>query len=119
MRKLRTAAQVREAVGAARPSVLVFKADWCGDCRYIEPFMPEVEAAFAAELDFYEIDTDELPELAGELGILGIPSFVVFKEGRETVRFVSKLRKTKEEISAFLDRAVQVAKALPSANREP
>jgi len=115
MRKLHAVEQVKEATGAPKPCVLVFKAEWCGDCRFIEPFMPEVEAAYADELDFCEVDRDELPKLAEELGILGIPSFVVFKEGREVVRFVSKLRKTREEIEAFLDRAVQVAKALPPA----
>jgi len=113
MRELGDIRQAREAVKSAKPCVLVFKADWCPDCRFIEPFMPDVEAAYADELDFCAVNRDALPELAEELGIFGIPSFVVFKEGREVVRFVSKLRKTREEIEAFLDRAVQVAKALP------
>lgn len=113
MRKLHAADEAKAAVSAEKPSVLVFAADWCGDCRFMEPFMPEVEAAFAGELDFYEIDVDGLPALAEELGIFGIPSFVVFKGGREVVRFVSKFRKSREEIEAFLRRAVQVAGALP------
>jgi len=115
MKALKDIHEARQAMQSAKPCVLVFKADWCPDCRFIEPFMPEVEAAYAGRLDFCEADRDRLPELAEALGIFGIPSFVVFKDGREVVRFVSKLRKTREEIEAFLGRAVQVAEALPPA----
>lgn len=104
---------IRQFMQAAKPCVLVFRADWCSDCRYIEPFMSEVVAKFAEDLDFVSVDRDEFPALAEELGILGVPSFVVFRGGRELVRFVSQLRKTREEIESFLSRAVQVAQALP------
>ena len=42
-------------------------------------------------------------DLCKELDIMGIPSFVAFENGKETGRFVSKLRKTKEEIEQFID----------------
>jgi len=114
MEKIRNEAEFRRKIGESGLTVAVFKADWCGDCRFIEPFMPEVEAAYADRLKLIEIDRDELPDLCSELNILGIPSFVAFREGRELVRFVSKLRKTRDEIEQFLDRAVAVSQAVSS-----
>lgn len=81
--------------------VLYFTADWCGDCRYIEPLMPEIEAMFP-ELTFIKVDRDEWIDFAMDLSILGIPSFVVVKDGKEVDRFVGRQRKTKEEVIQFL-----------------
>jgi len=104
----------REAAASDQLTVAVFKTTWCKDCHYIEPFMPDIEAKYAGKIRFVQIDRDELPDLCSELNILGIPSFIAFRGGREVVRFVSKLRKTREEIEQFLDRALQVSEALPS-----
>lgn len=102
----------REAI-AGGLTIAIFKTTWCKDCHFIDPFMPDVEQAYADRLRFVQIDRDDLPDLCSELNILGIPSFIAFKEGKELVRFVSKLRKTRDEIEQFLDRAVEVAAALP------
>lgn len=99
-------------IASDKPTVMVFKASWCKDCHYIEPFMPEVVEAYSDKLDFYEIDRDELPTLCEQYHILGIPSFVAFRNGKEVIRFVSKLRKTREEIEVFLDRVIAVASSL-------
>lgn len=112
MEKLTSERAFEEAAAGHKPTVFVFKAGWCKDCHYIEPFMPEVEAAYADKLSFVEVDVDQFPDLSSKLHILGIPSFVVYKGGKELTRFVSKLRKTREEIEHFLDRSVQVADAL-------
>lgn len=116
MNKLTQESEFEAAIAASKPTVAVFKAVWCKDCHYIDPFMPEVIAQYEGELTFVHIDRDEMPELCEQYNILGIPSFVVFKEGKELVRFVSKLRKTREEIEHFLNQAIAVAKALPSGN---
>lgn len=82
-------------------SVFFFTADWCGDCRFIKPVMPEIEAEFP-EFRFIEVDRDKFMELASEWNIFGIPSFVVTDQGKELGRLVNKDRKTKEEITTFL-----------------
>jgi len=102
----------RELTGREQLAVAVFKASWCKDCHFIEPFMPDVEAAYAGKITFIEIDRDELPDLCLELNILGIPSFIAFSGGQELIRFVSKLRKTREEIEQFLDRAIAVSEGV-------
>lgn len=81
--------------------VFLFTADWCPDCRVIEPFLPEVESNFSL-YTFVLVDRDQFIDLCGELDIYGIPSFIGYEDGRELGRFVSKDRKTKEEIESFL-----------------
>lgn len=81
--------------------VLFFTADWCPDCNFIKPAMPEIEQDFA-DYAFLLVDRDENIDLAADLGIMGIPSFVVYKNGQEVGRFVNKDRKTKEQVEDFL-----------------
>ncbi|GLI05802.1 thiol reductase thioredoxin [Paenibacillus tyrfis] len=112
MEQVTTEQRFREVIGGSKPTVAVFKATWCKDCHFIDPFMPQVEEAYQDRLNFIHIDRDDLPDLCSELNILGIPSFIAFRDGQELVRFVSKLRKTRDEIEQFLDRALEVSNAL-------
>jgi len=88
--------------------VAVFKADWCVDCRFIDPFMPEVEQNYSDRLTLIEVDVEAVGDVSQEQNILGIPSFVAYTDGRELVRFVNKLRKSREEIENFLNTALEV-----------
>jgi len=85
--------------------IFLFSADWCPDCRFIEPFMPEVEEKYS-QFTFIYIDRDDFIDLCSELDVFGIPSFIAFDNGAELGRFVSKDRKTKEEIESFLKKII-------------
>jgi thiol-disulfide isomerase/thioredoxin len=82
-------------------TIFMFSANWCPDCRVIEPILPEVEAKFS-EFTFIHVDRDEFIEVCQQLDVFGIPSFIAFENGKELGRFVSKDRKTQEEIEEFL-----------------
>lgn len=82
--------------------VFLFSAEWCPDCRIIEPEIPSIEVDYP-EYTFVYVDRDKFIEICQEQEIFGIPSFIAFREGKEAGRFVSKQRKTKEEIEDFLD----------------
>ncbi len=82
--------------------VLFFTADWCPDCRFIKPAMPEIEAN-SSQFEFILVDRDENIDLCQEMMIMGIPSFVVYEDGKEKARFVNKDRKTKKEVEDFLN----------------
>lgn len=81
--------------------VLFFTAGWCPDCRFIKPAMPQIEADFK-DFHFLKVDRDENIDLAADLNIFGIPSFVVYRYGKEIGRFVNKDRKSKEQVEDFL-----------------
>ncbi|UQS82640.1 thioredoxin family protein [Bombilactobacillus folatiphilus] len=82
--------------------ILFFEADWCPDCKFIEPEMPAIEQDYP-DYQFIQVDRDQFLDLAKELGIMGIPSFVAFKDGQEIGRLVNKDRKTKAQVESFLD----------------
>lgn len=81
--------------------MLFFTADWCGDCVFIKPHMQEIESLFP-EFQFIQIDRDEYIELCQKWDVFGIPSFIAVENGEELGRFVSKDRKTKDEIISFI-----------------
>ncbi|WP_100331880.1 thioredoxin family protein [Bacillus xiapuensis] len=83
--------------------IFLFSANWCPDCRVIEPILPEIEAKYR-DFTFVYVDRDQFIDLCVELDIFGIPSFVAYENGRELGRFVSKDRKTQQEIEAFIDK---------------
>ncbi len=83
-------------------TIFMFSADWCPDCRVIEPILPGIEADYP-EYTFIYVDRDEFIDLCGELDIFGIPSFIGFHSGLEVGRFVSKDRKTQSEIEEFIN----------------
>lgn len=93
--------QLIETIGNGKV-VLFFTADWCPDCRFIKPAMPEIEQDFS-DYTFYEVDRDENIDLAAELNVFGIPSFIVYDNGKEIGRFVNKDRKTKQQVEDFLN----------------
>ncbi|MBO0431812.1 thioredoxin family protein [Enterococcus sp. DIV0660C] len=82
-------------------NVFFFTADWCGDCRFIKPQLPEIEQDFS-DWHFIEVDRDKYIDIAANWSIFGIPSFVVIEDGKELGRLVNKNRKTKQEIEDFL-----------------
>lgn len=83
-------------------TIFMFSANWCPDCRIIEPILPEIEEKFS-EFTFIHIDRDQFIELCQQLDVYGIPSFIAFENGKELGRFVSKDRKTQEEIEGFIN----------------
>ncbi|KYC92097.1 hypothetical protein B4096_3053 [Heyndrickxia coagulans] len=82
--------------------IFLFSADWCPDCRFLDPFMPEIEKEYS-DYTFVHVDRDKFLDLCADLDVYGIPSFVAFRDGKEIGRFVSKDRKTKEEVEKFIE----------------
>lgn len=111
MEKVQTEERFEALIHEPGITIAVFKTTWCGDCHFIDPFMPEIESAYP-EATFIEVDAEELLPVAERNHILGIPSFVAFKDGKELIRFVNKLRKTRPEIEQFVERAIAVGHAV-------
>ncbi|MRG87737.1 thioredoxin family protein [Salinibacillus xinjiangensis] len=83
--------------------ILLFSADWCPDCRFIDPFMPEIEEKYREDFMFVYVDRDQFIDLCANYNVFGIPSFVALADGEVVDRFISKDRKTREEIEDFLN----------------
>jgi thioredoxin len=87
--------------------VVEFTADWCGDCKRIAPDMPEITQAFANNFQFAEIDVDSEQQVAEQYNVKGIPTFIVFEEGKEVGRLPSRDAKTKEQVMDFLESRIK------------
>ena len=77
--------------------VFVFSADWCGDCRYLKPFLPEIEAE-NPEFTFILIDRDAYMDLAKVWDVYGIPSLVVLERIRKSVGLSIGIGKPKRRL---------------------
>ena len=86
-------------------TVFLFTADWCGDCRFLKPLLPEIEAE-NPDFTFVEVNRDDYMEVAKKWNIYGIPSLVVLENRQEIGRFVNRERKTKMQINEFLAQLV-------------
>lgn len=82
--------------------IVVFSTTWCPDCHFLKTFIDDL-VNDNPKWKFYYLDRDKMVDLCIDLEIMGIPSFIAYKEGKEVSRFVSKLRKTQEQIQEFID----------------
>lgn len=101
MRELQSIEEFKQ-LADNEPVIFMFTAGWCPDCRVIDPIMPEVEEKFST-YTFVSVDRDQFIDLCVEQEIYGIPSFLGFRDGKEVGRFVSKDRKTQQEIESFIN----------------
>lgn len=69
-----------------RPVVVDLWAPWCGPCRTLGPRLEQVGNAFAGQVEVWKVNVDESPEIAHSLGVKGIPTLVVYKDGAEVTR---------------------------------
>lgn len=70
-----------------KPIVLQFSADWWPACRQLRPVVSKV-AEEETDIDIYYVDVDQSPDLAGQFGIMSIPTLVLIKNGQEADRSI-------------------------------
>jgi thioredoxin 2 len=68
------------------PVVVDVWAPWCGPCRSFAPTFEELSKQFAGQFVFVKLNSDENQQTAGRLGIRGIPTLLIFKQGQEVTR---------------------------------
>lgn len=74
-------------IGDADVDVLVdFYADWCGPCKVMAPVLDELARQHVGEVLIAKLDTDMNPEISQRLGIRGIPTLILFRDGKERER---------------------------------
>lgn len=95
-----------EVLKADRPVLVDFFTTWCGPCRLLAPVVEEVAREYAGRAKVAKIDAEENPQAAAAHEVMGFPTLVVFKAGREVGRILGLTKKRK--IADELDRALGV-----------
>ncbi len=97
-----------------QPVLLDIWAPWCGPCRTLGPILEKVEKAYGARFKLAKLNSDDQPEIAGQLsqafGVRSIPFCVLFDKGQPIDGFVGALPEA--QVREFLDRHVPSAEAL-------
>lgn len=88
--------------GTTVPVLVDFYADWCGPCKTMAPMFAEFARERAGEAIFAKLQTDENPTATRKHGIGGIPSLVLFHDGREIAREIGAVPKFR--LGQLLDR---------------
>jgi thioredoxin 1 len=98
-----------EVLHSEVPVLVDFWAPWCAPCRMIAPALEELAAEFAGRVKIAKVNVDESPEIAGQFGIQGIPTLLLFKEGRVAEQYVGA--RPKADIARLLGQHVPAEQA--------
>jgi thioredoxin len=71
-----------EVEQATSPVVVDFYATWCGPCRMLSPRLDKLAEEFSRKIKFVKVNVDEAQELAGRFRVEGIPTLLLFKNGK-------------------------------------
>lgn len=79
-----------------------FWAPWCGPCRIAGPILEAMSEEYEGRVTFGKLNIDEYPEIAVSLGVMSIPTLILFKDGKEIDRMVGMMGKP--AFQAMVDR---------------
>jgi len=96
----------QEVLQASVPTLVDFWAVWCPPCQMIAPIVEEIARDYAGRVQVVKMDVDANPRTPSRLGIMGIPTLILFKDGQEVDRLVGyrPKRALEEFLLAHLNR---------------
>lgn len=90
-----------DVLGADKPVLVDYWAEWCGPCKMIAPILDEVSKDYDGRLQIAKMNVDENRDVPAKFGIRGIPTLMLFKNGELAATKVGAL--SKAQLTAFLD----------------
>ncbi len=87
----------KEILESAEPVFVDFWASWCGPCRMIGPIFEELSNQYAGKVKFAKVNVDENPKAPANYGVRGIPTLILFKQGKVFEQVVGAVPKNQLE----------------------
>ena len=90
-----------QVLKSPQPVLLDFWAEWCSPCKMIAPILDEIATEYAGKVTIAKINVDENPKTPMKFSVRGIPTLILFKDGKAEGQKIGAVRKA--ELSTFLD----------------
>ena len=71
----------QDVIGADKPVLVDFWAEWCGPCRMIAPALEEISNELGEKVTVAKLNIDDNPDAPAKYGVRGIPTMILFKAG--------------------------------------
>ena len=91
----------QDVLQSPTPVLLDFWAEWCGPCKAIGPMLEELAGEYSGKVTIAKINVDENPKTPMRFAVRGIPTLILFKNGKAEGQKIGAVRKA--DVSAFLD----------------
>lgn len=93
-----------DVINSNVPVLVDYWAAWCGPCKMIAPLLDEAAKQYEGRVIIAKVDVDANPETAAKFGVRGIPTLMLFKDGKAAATKVGAL--SKSQLNAFLDESL-------------